>query len=383
MHFEFGTASRIVFEPGSISRVPEIVKGFGTKVLVVTGRDTGRAAGLLASLEASGVRTAVFSVPGEPTLEMVRRGAQQARDGFPAVIGFGGGSAMDAAKAIGVLATNSGEPLDYLEVIGRGRSFENAPLTVIAIPTTAGTGAEVTRNAVLGSTEHRVKASLRGPFLLPRVAVIDPDLTLNLPPDVTAYGGLDTLTQLLEAFVSVKASPFADLFCLEGLDRVRTSLPVAYRQPGQREARQEMAFCSLLSGLALANAGLGIVHGFAAPLGGMLDAPHGAICAAVLPHAVAANVRTLRRLGSGNEGLERFRKAARILTGTGDAQPEDCASFARQICGELGVRSLRAWGLGADQIPVLVEQVEKANSTKGNPIVLNREEITEIAVSSF
>jgi alcohol dehydrogenase class IV len=336
MHFEFGTASRIIFEPGSIRRVPEIAKTFGAHALVVTGRNTTRAAELLELLEGSTMRSAVFSVPGEPTLDAVRRGANQAREGVEVVIGLGGGSAMDAAKAIAVLATNSGEPLDYLEVIGQGRPLENAPLPVIAIPTTAGTGAEVTRNAVLGSEEHRVKASLRGPYLLPKVAVVDPDLTLNLPPQVTAHSGLDTLTQLLEPFVSVKANSFTDLFCLEGLRRVRTSLRTAYREPDSRQARQEMSFCSLLSGLALANAGLGIVHGFAAPLGGMLDAPHGAICAAILPHALSVNVRALRQRDAGGNGLERFRKASRVLAGRSDAQPDDCVRFAQELCEDFG-----------------------------------------------
>ena len=229
------------------------------------------------------------------------------------VVGIGGGSVIDTAKAIAALVSNSGEPLDYLEVIGKGCALERAPVAFIALPTTAGTGSEVTRNAVLGSPEHGVKASLRSPMMLPRLSVIDPELTVELPPALTASTGLDALTQLIEPYVSSRANAMTDLYCLEGMRRVSRSLRRAFVDGGDKEARTDMAFASLLGGLALANAGLGVVHGFAAPMGGMFDAPHGAVCAALLPHGVAANIRALRSRGANGDALRRYAEVAAIL----------------------------------------------------------------------
>src|SRR5947209_9713531 len=314
MQFEFATAARIVFASGALSRAPDIIREFGARALVITGRNRTRAALLIDRLEHVGCKTSLFAINGEPTLETVRKGALTARQDCDLIIGFGGGSAIDAAKAIAALAPNSGEPLDYLEVIGEGKPLEHAPLPVIAIPTTDGTGAEVTRNAVLGSPEHRMKASLRSPLMLPRAAIIDPDLTLDLPENITASTGLDTLTQLIEPYVSNRANPMTDLFCREGLKRASQALPRAFRNGRDRSARESMSFASLLSGLALANAGLGVVHGFAAALGGMLQAPHGALCAAVLPYGMAINIRALRERVPEGDALARYGEIAGILT---------------------------------------------------------------------
>jgi len=379
MQFEFATAARIVFASGALGCAPNIVREFGARALVITGRDRTRAAPLVEALERTGCKSSLFPIHGEPTLEVVRQGAQAARQDCHLVIGFGGGSAMDAAKAIAALAPNSGEPLDYLEVIGAGKPLEHAPLPVIAIPTTAGTGAEVTRNAVLGSPEHRVKASLRSPLLLPRAAIIDPDLTLDVPEKITASTGLDTLTQLIEPYVSNRANPMTDLFCREGLKRASQALPRAYRNGRHRGARESMSFASLLSGLALANAGLGVVHGFAAPLGGMLEAPHGALCAAVLPYGMAMNIRALRERVPESDALTRYAEISGILTGSIHSEPEDGAAWVRNLCEQLAIPPLHTYGLRSEQIPHLAEQALKANSMKANPILLTMEESMEIA----
>ncbi len=382
MQFEFATATRILFGPGSLKRVPEIAKEFGTHALVVSGRNINRSEALIAGLQNAGIECKTYSIPGEPTLDTVRSGVREARN-CDLVIGIGGGSAMDSAKAIAALAPNSGEPLDYLEVIGKGRPLENAPLPVIAIPTTAGTGAEVTRNAVLGSLEHRVKASLRSPLMLPKVAVVDPDLTLDLPPAITAGTGLDTLTQLIEPYVSSRANSFTDMFCRKGWKLVRESLSNVFRNGQDRAGRERMCFASLLSGLALANAGLGVVHGFAAPLGGILGAPHGQLCAAVLPHGIAINIRALRERFPQHVALARYREIACILTGNSEAKAEDAAAWTQALCRELEIPSLAAYGLKPEQIPNLVEQAYRANSTKANPISLTPGELTEIARRAF
>jgi alcohol dehydrogenase class IV len=299
------------------------------------------------------------------------------------VIGFGGGSAIDAAKAIAALAANSGEPLDYLEVIGNARPLENTPLPFIAVPTTAGTGAEVTRNAVLASPEHKAKASLRSPLMLAKVALVDPDLTLELPREVTVNTGLDALTQVIEPYVCTRANSFTDAFCMEGMKRIASSLEAVVRHGDDRSARESMSYASLLGGLSLANAGLGVVHGFAAPLGGMLDAPHGGLCAAVLPHGVSVNIRALRERSPESESLERYRRAARILTRNANVEPEDCARFLADLCREFAVPSLGSYGLRREQIPSLVEKAAKASSMKSNPIQLTPDELTEIADRSL
>jgi alcohol dehydrogenase class IV len=378
MKFEFATAARIVFAPGASKQLPQIAGGFGSRALIVTGRNAARARPAVVALEDAGVKTEVFSIGGEPSLDAVRQGARAARGNCDMVIGFGGGSAIDAAKAIAALATNSGEPLDYLEVIGEGRPLENALLPFIAVPTTSGTGAEVTRNAVLGSPEHKVKASLRSPLMLAKVALVDPDLTLELPREVAINTGLDALTQVIEPYVSTRANPFTDAFCAEGMKRIAASLVKVVHNSGDRVARESMSFASLLGGLALANAGLGVVHGFAAPLGGMLDAPHGGLCAAVLPHAVAINIRALRKRASGGDTLERYREAARMLTANSNAEAEDCARYLTDLCRELSAPSLRTYGFHREQIPELVEKAGKANSMKTNPIPLSDDELTEI-----
>ncbi|MCX7013427.1 MAG: iron-containing alcohol dehydrogenase, partial [Candidatus Sumerlaeota bacterium] len=230
---------------------------------VVTGRTLDRAAPLIERLKRRGIESVAFSTAGEPTTAMVSAGADRARRAeCDLAIGIGGGSALDAAKAIAALLTNGGDVMDYLEVIGRGLPIARPSAPCIAIPTTAGTGAEVTRNAVLGAPEHRVKVSMRGPHLLPRLAIVDPLLTHSAPPAVTASTGLDALTQLLEVFVSNQANPMTDGVCREGLARAGRSLRRAYENGSDAAARGDMALASLFGGLALANAKLGAVHGF-------------------------------------------------------------------------------------------------------------------------
>jgi alcohol dehydrogenase class IV len=294
MRFEFATAGRILFGPGSHEELGSIAGEFGKRALIVHGSNAARAKPLLVALGAAKMEYSCFEVRGEPTVEQIADGVNQARLAeSELIVGFGGGSVIDSAKAIAGLATNPGAILDYLEVIGKGKQLSVPALACVAIPTTAGTGAEVTRNSVLASLEHRVKVSLRSPFLLPRLAIVDPKLTIDLPPSVTASTGLDAFTQLIEPYVSIRANPVTDGFCIEGMRRVARSLRRAYDEGQDLQAREDMALASLFGGLALANAGLGAVHGFAAPVGGMFHAP-GAVCAALLPHVTAVNLRAAR-----------------------------------------------------------------------------------------
>ncbi len=375
MRFEFATAARIVFGEGTVTEVPAAASALGKTPLLVTGHSSERAGQLLSWLLAA----PRVSVEGEPSVELVRRGVTTARAArADLIIALGGGSAIDAGKAIAALAANGGDVLDYLEVVGKAMPLERLSLPFIAIPSTAGTGAEVTRNAVLASPEHRVKASLRSPFLLPRLAVVDPELTYHLPPAVTASTGLDALTQLIEPFVSVRANPMTDAVCLEGMRRAGGALARAWHNGSDRDARRDMSLASLFGGLALANAGLGAVHGFAAPVGGMFPAPHGAACAALLPHAMEINIRALRARAAGSEALQRYTLIARTLTDRSDASAEDGAAWVRLLCQELEILPLSTYGVRPEDVPAVVEKASRASSMKGNPIPLTQEELTEL-----
>jgi alcohol dehydrogenase class IV len=236
----------------------------------------------------------------------------------------------------------------------------------------------VTRNAVLASPEHRLKVSLRSLLMLPRVALLDPELTLSVPPAVTASTGLDALTQVLEPFVSRRANPLTDALCRDALGRAARSLRRAYDDGRDLDAREDMALVSLYGGMALANAGLGAVHGFAGPLGGLLGAPHGALCARLLPGVIAANVRALRERAPDSPVLERYAEVARILTGRPDATAEEGAAWAQDLCKALSVPGLAAHGLSLGDLEATVSQSRKASSMRGNPIELTDHELHRI-----
>ncbi len=384
MLFEFGTANRIIFGAGSIDRVGGLAADLGRRVLVVTGRSTERADGLVQQLKRHDILACRFSVTGEPTLGLLTEGLSQARGhGADVVIGFGGGSVVDTGKALAALLSNPGDLMDYLEVIGRGRPLMNVPAPCIAVPTTAGTGAEVTCNAVLKSTEHDVKVSLRSPLMFPRFAVVDPEVTLSLPPQVTAATGMDALTQLIEAFVSKRSNPLTDCLCRDGIKRAARSLRTAYFRPDDAGARSDMSLSSLYSGLALANAGLGAVHGIAGPLGGLCDAPHGVICAKLLPTVVKINVQALQNREPTSAALVRYHEVFRWLTGSRTATATDGVEWLNQLVKDLQIPPLCDYGLQPRHTARLVLQAQKASSMQTNPVSLTAAELEEIVSDSL
>ena len=379
MHFEFAAAARILFGPGTMKEVAPVAASWGRRALVVTGNHVERAAPLIEQLKAHGVEAATFTVSGEPTTETAVAGVACAKEqAGEIVIALGGGSVLDTGKAIAALLTNGGDLLDYLEVIGRGRSLTLPSAPCIAIPTTAGTGSEVTRNAVVASPEHRVKVSLRSPHMLPRLAVVDPELTYSLPPAVTASTGLDALTQLIEPYVSHSANPLTDALCREGMQRVARSLRKACDDGQDAAAREDLALASLFGGLALANAKLGAVHGFAGPLGGLFPAPHGAVCARLLPIVMEANVRALQTRAPDSLALKRYDEAARLLTGNLQAAASDGVAWVRELCAALAIPPLSHSGVTEADFSTIVAQAQKASSMKGNPLPLTDEELREV-----
>ncbi len=379
MRFEFATATRILFGAGTLQQVGLPAARLGNRAMVVTGRMGLHATRLLELLQAARVTAGTYPVSGEPTVDIVRQAVEHARGtGCDLVIGLGGGSAIDSAKAIAALVANPGDPLDYLEVIGRGQPLTRPSLPVIAIPTTAGTGAEVTRNAVLASPEHRVKVSLRSPWMLPSLAVVDPELTHSMPPALTASTGLDALTQLVEPFVSRQANPLTDGLCREGLTQAAWALAQAYNDGDDTKAREAMALASLLGGLALANAKLGAVHGMAGVLGGRFSAPHGALCARLLPGVWEANRRALQTRAPDSPALERYGEAAQLLTGNGTATAADGGAWIEALCKELQVPPLSGYGLAETDLPAVVAQSQLSSSMQGNPIPLTDAELTAV-----
>ena len=377
--FEFATATRIIFGAGRLREAGVIAREFGRCALVVTGRDAGRAERLMEVLRESDISTVVHSVSGEPDLGCVASGVALARrEQCELVISLGGGSALDAGKAIAAMMANEGELLDYLEIFGRGQPLTKTPLPFLAIPTTAGTGSEVTRNAVLAAPDQRAKVSLRSPLMLPRAALVDPELTWDLPPALTASTGLDALTQLIEPYVCSRANPMTDALCIEGMQRAAWALRTAFEVGHNADAREDMAVASLFGGMALANAGLGAVHGLAGPIGGMFPAPHGAICAALLPHVMRANLLALQQRAPESEALDRYDHVARLLTGEPGASALDGIEWVAKLLADFHIPRLRGYGIGPEHLDELVARAEKASSMKANPVALTAEELAGI-----
>jgi len=370
--FELAAPGRIVLGAGVVAQAgPALAAMRAKRVLLVTGRSSRHGDAFRTSVK---LPVVPYAIPGEPTLGMVNEGrALATREKCDAVVALGGGSAIDAGKAIAALAGNDGDLLDFMEIVGQGKPLPRPGLPCIAIPTTAGTGAEVTKNAVLASPEARVKASLRSPHLLPILALVDPDLLEGIPAAILARTGLDALSHLVESFVSIRANAFTLGLGREGVVRIARSLRPAFAEGLTAERREDLAVASLFGGLCLANSGLGAVHGFAAPLGGMWQAPHGAVCAALLPPVMAANVAALEQRAPQSPSLGRYRELNALL-----AQGEDAARWVAELTSALAIPKLAAFGVQPHEVPLLVEKAKAASSMRGNPIVLTDEELTTI-----
>jgi alcohol dehydrogenase class IV len=379
MSFDFATAGRIIFGIGTVKDAGKLAAQFGTNAFLVTSCGGADPSLLMDILNAAGLRYASIEVCGEPTVGFVLEAVKAAKNNqCDLVIAFGGGSVIDTGKAVAAMLNNPGDLMDYLEVVGRGKPLARPSLPMIAIPTTAGTGSEVTRNAVLAVPEQKVKVSLRSPFMLPCLSIVDPEMTYHLPPAVSAATGMDALTQVIEPYVSIRANEMVDLYCREGIMRAARSLRAVYQNGDNVQGRIDMSWASLLGGLCLANAGLGAVHGFAAPVGGMFPAPHGAVCARLLPLVVEANCNALRERQPDNPAIFRYTEIARMLTGSQKSSIEDGIEWLKQLCAELQIPALSAYGVAKADIAVLVQKSTAASSMKANPIQLAPAELADI-----
>jgi alcohol dehydrogenase class IV len=383
MQFAFETPSRIVFGPGCRREVRAALKGYSaSRVLVVSGKRAERHAWLLDELQSQSIQADVWSVAGEPTVKDARDALVFAREQrVDAVIALGGGSAIDLGKAVAALVTNPGDVLDYLEVVGQGRPLSRPGIPCIAVPTTAGTGAEVTKNSVFEVPEARVKVSLRSPFLLPKLAICDPELTFSVPRDVTAHTGMDALAQVVEPFLSRFASPLTDAMCRDAIVRGSSAILTVFEHLHDLKARTDMMYTSLVGGLALANARLGAVHGLAGPLGGYCHAPHGALCAALLPATLEVNLRAIRDRGE-PRFLDRFTELARLVTERSDARPEDAIEFYVELRLALKIPHLHDLGVSLEQAKSLIPAAQRSSSMKGNPVDLTDRELERILENS-
>lgn len=390
--FTIGRLPRITFGSGAFSELPSIVARHGRRVLLVTGGRSFAASPRCAELEhglsEAGLQlVGTAAVTGEPGPSDVETPLDRYRgQDVDVVLGIGGGAALDTAKAIAGLLRSGTSLLDHLEGVGRGLPYPGPAVPVVAVPTTAGTGSEATRNAVISERGPRgYKRSFRDERLVPSDAVVDPDLLATAPRPLIAANGLDALTQLLEAYTSSRTTPFTDALARSGLASVRDGLLAWHRQPdGARApaARSQMAYAALLSGVCLANAGLGAVHGLASPLGSQLPIPHGMACGAVLWQTIEANIRGLTARDPGAIALRRYADAGRILAdlpADGDDARARLALVAtlRDWVGRLDVPGLSSFGMGPEHIPAVVAD-SPGSSMRTNPVALSDAELTDI-----
>ncbi|WP_029031599.1 iron-containing alcohol dehydrogenase [Salinarimonas rosea] len=366
--FTFGPSGQIVFGRGRAAEAPGLVAAMARRVVLVHGRDSARAGWLHEGLVACGVAVTALGCPGEPTLPLLEDALETARAFAPdAVVAIGGGAAIDLGKALAALIPQETAPLDHLEVVGRGLPLGRAPLPCIALPTTAGTGAEVTKNAVVGVPEHRRKVSLRDARMVPRLAIVDPALTDGLPRAPTLASGLDALTQVIEPYLSARANPFTDALCRAAIP---LALPALARlmEAEDADARDAMAFVSLCGGLALAHAGLGVVHGLAGPIGGLADAPHGAVCGALLPHALEALDAAA---APGSELARRLAEVRPDLAPALGVSPEETPRALAAFSARHGLPGLAALGVDPADHETLAEMAETSSSMKASAIAFD------------
>jgi alcohol dehydrogenase class IV len=385
--FQFARLPKVAFGPGVAARLPNLLGGFRGPVLLVASGSAQRSpqwTALRGDLAAAGRTVFRFPVKGEPSPELVDAAVDEHRaHGIDVVVAWGGGSALDAGKAISAMLRQPGSVVDYLEGVGDPAAHSGAKVPFVAVPTTAGTGSEATKNAVLSRVgPGGFKRSLRHDNFVPDVAVIDPELALTCPPEVTAACGLDAFTQLLESFVSTAASPLTDAMAWSGLERIAASLLRASRHGDNLAARADMAYAAFLSGVTLANAGLGAVHGLAGVLGGLFPIPHGVACGALMGAVAATTIDRLRTAhGEDHPALRKYARVGALLAGRAELDvAAGCEALVEAVAAwldELQMPRLSAFGIGEADLDRIVAGAENKN----NPIALSAEDLRGILLA--
>ncbi len=382
----------IRFGGGKLAELPEVLAGFGSKVLLVTGRgsftNTPHWRTLSSGMEERGLNWEILRIVDEPSPEQVDEAvALHHGKGIDVVAGIGGGSVLDAAKAIAGLLISGDSVMQHLEGVGRGIPYKGPAVPLVAVPTTAGTGSEATKNAVLSRRgEEGFKKSFRHEQLVANVAILDPDLLASCPKDLVAANGMDAFTQLLESYVSIKASPFTDALAWSGLQAFKQGFWAAWEDdhPQAREGYGQMAYASLMSGITLAQAGLGSVHGLASPLGAYFPIPHGIVCGTLVAEATAVNLRALRERMADSPAIDRYARVGELLTGrqyADDGEAGDAlVALLRDWTHRLQLPALNAYGMVEEHLPKVVANC-RGGSMQTNPLVLTNAEVEELVRS--
>ncbi|CAH6924833.1 Iron-containing alcohol dehydrogenase [Vibrio chagasii] len=375
--FQFMTSTKIIFGDGALSASLSLFNQYGYSVLLVTGSTLERTSIVTDYLDAQSMRYQHIAVTGEPNIKMVEEAAISARRFKPdMVIAMGGGSAIDMGKALAAVLPNQGNLYDYVEVVGRNVPLKTKPLPFVAIPTTASTGAEVTKNAVLKSGQDQVKISLRSPDMLADVAIVDPTLTYGTNLYLSGRGAMDAFTHLMEAYVCGDPNPLTDMICEEGLRKLSGSVVQAC-VCDEPQARSDLAFASMLGGMAITNAKLGAAHGLASALGGKISAPHSVITARLAPFVMLENIEVARE-HQRSDILERYQRIAQIVTGKAQASAEDAIQWLSEVLDTLKLPSLLDFGVCEAQFEEVSADALKSVAIKGNPLPLNQERLIHI-----
>lgn len=375
--FQFMTSTRIIFGEGALQSSLSILNQFGYSVLLVTGQDPERSSPIIQYLKNQSMRYQHVAINDEPNITMVEETAVSGRKFQPdMVVAIGGGSVIDMGKALAAVIPNQGDVYDYVEVVGRNVPLKTKPIPLIAIPTTASSGSEVTKNAVLKSGQDRVKVSLRSPDMLADVAIVDPTLTYGTDAYTSGRGAMDAFTHLMEAYVCGDPNPLTDMVCEEGLRRLSPSIIAACKQDDHK-ARADLSFAAMLGGMAITNAKLGAAHGLASALGGKLNAPHSVISGRLAPFVMSENINEAKAAGR-SDILNRYKRIAQIVTGRTNAHIEDSVLWVQMVLDKLALPHLSEFGVCSTSFEQVAQDALQSVAIKGNPLPLNEERLIHI-----
>ncbi|MGA1978902.1 MAG: iron-containing alcohol dehydrogenase [Bacteroidales bacterium] len=386
--FQFAAIPRIYFGHGRLSLLPALIREYGDSFILVTGEssfmDSSGGKSLINGIHEAGIGFEHIGIPSEPSPEIIDNAVRTlGTKGFNVLVAVGGGSVIDSGKAISAMMYMNEPVTDFLEGVGT-KVHPGTKIPCIAVPTTSGTGSEATKNAVISRTGNNgFKKSLRHDNFVPDIALVDPGLTVSCPPEITAASGMDCFTQLAEAYLSDKSSEYTDALATEAFKEIKSSLLKAFIDGSDIEARSGMSFAALTSGICLANAGLGVVHGFASSIGGMYSIPHGVICGTLMAKANEVSVRKLRMKQDGHRALKKYALLGKIFVrgrrANDDYYIDGFISYLHDLTNELYIPGLKESGVREDSLERICELTE----CKNNPVKLDRSDLMEIVSERF